>query len=63
METSPLTVDVREVARMHRLTEGMKQGRRIVIPGWKNRLLVETLRISPRRMVTKVIRKIQEMKK
>ena len=31
----PLTVDVREVARVG--YEGMKQGRRVVIPGWKNR--------------------------
>ena len=36
MATSPLTVDVRVVARAG--YEGMKQGKRIVIPGWKNRL-------------------------
>ena len=60
MVNSPLMVDVREVARMG--YEGLKQGKRIVIPGWKNRVGVELLRISPREMVTKVVRKIQEKK-
>jgi len=61
LATSPLLVDVREVARIG--YEGMKRGKRLVIPGWKNRMVMETLRISPRRMVTKMVRKIQEMKK
>ena len=55
MVNSPLMVDVRDVARIG--YEGMKQGKRIVIPGWKNRVGVEMLRISPREMVTKVVRK------
>ena len=59
--TSPMLVDVREVARV--AYEGMKQGKRVVIPGWKNRFGVQMLRLSPRDMVTKVIRKIQESKK
>jgi len=42
--------------------EGMKQGKRIVIPGWKNRMGVELLRVSPRSVVTKVVRKLQEKK-
>ncbi len=58
---SPLLVDVREVARIG--YEGMKQGKRVVIPGWKNRMVMEMLRISPRKMVTKMVRKIQEHKK
>ena len=58
MATSPLLVDVREVARAG--YEGMKQGKRVVIPGWKNRFMVQMLRLSPREMVTKVVRKIQE---
>jgi len=61
LATSPLLVDVREVARVG--YEGMKQGKRVVIPGWKNRVGVEMLRVAPRKMVTKVVRKIQEMKK
>jgi len=60
MVNSPLTVDVRVVAREG--YEGMKQGKRIVIPGWKNRMGVELLRVSPRSVVTKVVRKLQEKK-
>lgn len=60
MGNSPLTVDVRVVARLG--YEGMRQGKRIVIPGWKNRVGVEMLRISPRAMVTKVVRRLQEKK-
>jgi short-subunit dehydrogenase len=60
MVNSPLIVDVREVARQG--YEGMKRGKRIVIPGWKNRVGVEMLRISPRATVTKVVRKLQEKK-
>jgi uncharacterized protein len=60
MINSPLMVDVQEVARIG--YEGLKQGKRIVIPGWKNRMGVELLRISPREMVTKVVSKLQEKK-
>ena len=60
LATSPLLVDVREVARV--AYEGMKQGKRVVIPGWKNRFGVQMLRLSPREMVTKVVRKVQESK-
>ncbi|MFI5115500.1 MAG: SDR family NAD(P)-dependent oxidoreductase [Terriglobales bacterium] len=60
LATSPLLVNVREVARV--AYEGMKQGKRVVIPGWKNRFGVQMLRLSPREMVTKVVRKIQESK-
>ncbi len=58
---SPLLVDVREVARAG--YEGMKQGKRLVIPGWKNRLVKEGLRLSPRNLVTKVISRMHENKK
>jgi short-subunit dehydrogenase len=60
LASSPLTVDVREVARIG--YEGMKQGKRIVIPGWKNRVLVEGVRLAPRSLLTKVVRKMQEKK-
>ena len=58
---SPLKVDVQTVARAG--YEGMKQGKRIVIPGWKNWLLVESLRTSPRAMVTKIVSRMHEDKK
>lgn len=60
MVNSPLLVDVRDVARLG--YEGMMRGKRLVIPGWKNRAGVELLRISPRAVVTKVVRRLQEKK-
>jgi len=60
MATGPLLVDVREVARV--AYESMKQGKRVVIPGWKNQFAVQMLRLSPREMVTKVVRRIQQSK-
>jgi short-subunit dehydrogenase len=39
---------------------GMKRGRRVVIPGLKNLLLAESVRFTPRRMVTMIVRKLQE---
>jgi len=56
----PLLVDVGEVARIG--YEGMKKGRRIVIPGWKNRAVVESLRVSPRGMLPKMVRRLHEKK-
>jgi hypothetical protein len=35
----------------------------VVIPGWKNRLLTQGLRFSPRSLVTKAISKMHEGKK
>lgn len=60
LATSPLTVDVRVVAKVG--YEGMKLGKRIVIPGWKNWLGVQALRLAPRKTVTKVVRRLQEKK-
>ena len=56
-----LLVDVREVARIG--YEGMKAGKRVVIPGWKNRVVVESLRLSPRGMTPKVVRRMHDKKK
>lgn len=39
---------------------GMMSGKRLVIPGAKNKLLVQSLRVSPRRTVTALVRKFQE---
>jgi len=40
--------------------EGMKRGKRIVIPGVKNWVVAESVRFSPRRVVTMIARKLQE---
>jgi short-subunit dehydrogenase len=40
--------------------EGMKRGRRVVVPGLKNLLLAESVRFTPRRIVTVIVRKLQE---
>ncbi|HEY4641979.1 MAG TPA: SDR family oxidoreductase [Thermoanaerobaculia bacterium] len=40
--------------------EAMKRGQRVVVTGMMNRLLVQSVRISPRRVVTTIVRKLQE---
>ncbi|HVE72001.1 MAG TPA: SDR family oxidoreductase [Thermoanaerobaculia bacterium] len=39
---------------------GMMRGQRVVIPGLKNKLGVQSLRVSPRRVVTRIVRALQE---
>lgn len=38
--------------------EGMKSGKRIVIPGIRNKVMAQSIRISPRRLVTAIVRKV-----
>lgn len=40
--------------------KAMMAGQRVVVPGLKNKLLAQSVRISPRRMVTFIVRKLQE---
>ena len=40
--------------------EAMKRGRRVAVTGMMNRLLVQSVRVSPRRVVTTIVRKLQE---
>jgi hypothetical protein len=40
--------------------DAMKAGKRIVIPGAKNKLLAQAIRLSPRRLVTTIVRKMNE---
>jgi hypothetical protein len=61
MMRSPLLVDVREVARAG--YEGMKQGKRVVIPGWKNRMMTEMLRLAPRSVVTRMVSRLHRSTK
>jgi uncharacterized protein len=54
----PLVSGAADVAR-----EGwsaMKRGKRVVVPGIANRVLVQAERITPRRLVTAIARKLQE---
>ncbi len=43
--------------------KGLMRGKSIVIPGFKNKLLVQSLRIAPRKLVLKILRYLQERKK
>ncbi|HEX7680326.1 MAG TPA: SDR family oxidoreductase [Thermoanaerobaculia bacterium] len=38
--------------------EAMKRGTRVVVPGMKNKLLAQSVRISPRRLVTAIVRRM-----
>ncbi|HKD19239.1 MAG TPA: SDR family oxidoreductase [Thermoanaerobaculia bacterium] len=56
--TGPLVMDAATVARAG--YRGMRRGQRLVIPGIANNVLVQALRVSPRRLATAIIRRIQE---
>lgn len=58
---APLYLPVEEVAREG--YEGMKAGKRVVIPGWKNRLLTTALRLVPRDAVTKAVGRMYKSKR
>ena len=49
-------MDAEQVAREG--YDGMKAGRRLVVPGLMNKLTAQSARFVPRRMVTKVVRRI-----
>lgn len=52
------TMDAKTVAEAG--YRGLISGKTIVIPGLKNKLLTQSLRISPRKLVTGIIRQMQE---
>ena len=52
-----ITMDSATVARAG--YDGMMRGKRIVIPGALNKALVQSLRLTPRRLVTRIVRTIQ----
>ena len=54
----PLVMDARSVARAG--WAGARRRKRIVVPGLGNKLLKESVRFSPRRLVTAVARRIQK---
>jgi short-subunit dehydrogenase len=43
--------------------DGMNRGKRIVIPGLTNRILVQSERLAPRRLVTAITRRLQESRR
>jgi short-subunit dehydrogenase len=56
--TGPLVMDVAAVARAG--YRGMLRGDHVVIPGIGNKAVVQALRLSPRRLVTALSRRLQE---
>jgi short-subunit dehydrogenase len=54
----PLVMDAESVARAG--YSGMMRGRRLVIPGFANKVMVQALRVSPRRLVIAIARRLQE---
>jgi short-subunit dehydrogenase len=59
--TGPLAVAARDVAAA--AYRGMLRGDPLVIPGIGNRALVQALRVSPRRLVTAISRRLQEKRR
>lgn len=57
----PLVRDAKSVALAG--YRGMMRGKRVVIPGLANRLLVQAERVTPRRWVTAVTRRVQETRR
>jgi short-subunit dehydrogenase len=40
--------------------QAMWRGKRIVVPGLMNRLLVQSVRLSPRRVVSRLVRSLND---
>lgn len=59
--SSNLMMDVETVARI--AYRGLMRNKRLIIPGMKNKMLVQALRFLPRKTVTGIIRKIQEARR
>jgi len=58
MLRGPLVLDAETVARVG--WEGAKRGKRVVVPGLANWILAAGARLAPRRLATKIARKLQE---
>jgi short-subunit dehydrogenase len=52
----PLVKDAAEVARAG--WEGMKRGKRVVVPGLANKILIQGERLAPRRLVTAIAHRL-----
>ncbi len=60
LAAGPLVGDARLIAEAG--YRGMLRGRRVIVPGLVNKVMMQAVRISPRRVVTAVARRIQESK-
>jgi short-subunit dehydrogenase len=54
---SPLVMDADAVARAG--YDGMRRGKTLVIPGLGNKLLAQSIRFTPRAVVTRIVRGLQ----
>lgn len=66
MENSKLVknkaiMDAQEVAAIG--YRGLNNNQTVVIPGWKNKFLALTVRFTPRNVITKIVRSMQESSK
>ena len=62
-----------KIARIKRMMEtetvarigyrGLMTNKTVVVPGIRNKILTESVRFTPRNLVTKVVRSMQELKK
>jgi uncharacterized protein len=55
---SPLVTDAATVARVG--YRALMAGKTVAIPGWTNRALTFAVRLTPRRLVTRIVRQINE---
>ncbi|HEY3295164.1 MAG TPA: SDR family oxidoreductase [bacterium] len=42
---------------------GMRRGKTLIIPGFRNKLLVQVVRFTPRRLIPRVVRSMQEQRR
>lgn len=56
--SSQKVMDARTVAEIG--YRGLMRGRRLVIPGWRNKLIAQSVRLAPRRLVAAIVRRLQE---
>ncbi len=61
MSSNPLMVEANVVAR--EAYEGLMKGKRLIIPGWGNKIGVQGQRFAPRRLVIKIAAALQKKKK
>lgn len=55
---APMTMDVRDVARIG--YDAMRRGKRLIVPGFLNRLLAFGNRMAPRKLATNIVYRLQK---